>query len=459
MRLQIRQFILAATVAVFTLAAGCSADDPHFAEGNGSSSNGSNTDISVGYCVIENLLISDDDLSVSTTKASDSVDADSFIVIISQETTDVDTGEIVSTEVYKDTYANAKSAGQMEFEVGNYTIQAMSCETMPNISTRQEYKSNTYDFTIGADKVTIIDEIICNPATVKASATISADLISLFDTSDSAETELSIIVEYGTVSYTYTLSNMDDEIYFSPQDGVSTITITLVGMYNTAEANEEPVYEAVTWVQELTDVDSGQYREISIVVSNFNEGKINIEVTVKSWVTDTEIGVSVTNGLFYAVVEDEIEDSEDIPSIPESETLIIDWPGYSFGVRHTIYQADDVAAGATNPTVAFNITSETGITAMTVKIISGVLTAEELAKIGLQQSLDLVNPGSTESGLNELGFPTGDDVKGKTYLSFDISSFMPMLAAISDSGDETDFIITVQDESGYCSETLMVVVY
>lgn len=69
-----------------------------------------------------------------------------------------------------------------------------------------------------------------------------------------------------------------------------------------------------------------------------------------------------------------------------------------------------------------------GIEKFEVKIISAQLTKEELVGVGLDSEFDLANPGDLASALNDLGFPTGDAVKGQTEMIFDITIFMELLA-------------------------------
>ncbi len=96
--------------------------------------------------------------------------------------------------------------------------------------------------------------------------------------------------------------------------------------------------------------------------------------------------------------------------------------------------------------VKFNVSSETGITEFKINIDSTTLTPDELESVGLQADLDLINPGELEESLNNLGFPTGDDVKGQTSIDFDITKFIPLLNMLG-SGEHT-FTLTVSDANG-----------
>ncbi|MFI3328374.1 MAG: DUF4493 domain-containing protein [Rikenellaceae bacterium] len=127
------------------------------------------------------------------------------------------------------------------------------------------------------------------------------------------------------------------------------------------------------------------------------------------------------------------------------------WRGdYSFEDIHEISAAD------ANLPVVIDIESATGITSMDLTITSDVLTPEELSGIGLQQEMDLVNPGSCGDGLTALGFPTGDEVENQKSLVLDISSFMPMLAGLG--AGRSDFEIVVGDASGKRAVTIQILV-
>lgn len=125
-------------------------------------------------------------------------------------------------------------------------------------------------------------------------------------------------------------------------------------------------------------------------------------------------------------------------------------------------QPYDIVDAESTP-VIFSVTSETGITEFKIEIDSTTLTPDELEGVGLTNNLDLINPVKVnpetgeieldyEAKLNNLGFPTRDDVKGKTLLTFDISQFVPLLNMLG-SGDH-QFKLTVSDESGTSKATV-----
>lgn len=97
--------------------------------------------------------------------------------------------------------------------------------------------------------------------------------------------------------------------------------------------------------------------------------------------------------------------------------------------------------------VAVDINAPLCIENLVVKIESEKLTKELLEGVSLTDEFDLANPGKYEEGLKGLGLPTGSDVKGKTYIKFDISGFMSLLTPAMFQ-DIHKFVITVTDQKG-----------
>jgi len=97
--------------------------------------------------------------------------------------------------------------------------------------------------------------------------------------------------------------------------------------------------------------------------------------------------------------------------------------------------------------VVVNVAAPGGVADFTIRIDSPFLTPEELSALGLAAEMNLVTPATSQmaAGLKGLGFPVGDDVKGKTALTFNISSLIPMIAQLYDQTSDHDFTLTVTD--------------
>ncbi len=133
----------------------------------------------------------------------------------------------------------------------------------------------------------------------------------------------------------------------------------------------------------------------------------------------------------------------------------ITWDGGEFGVYYDITDSD--------LSVILKITSEVGLESVSLKINSDVLTDSALGEIDLATEMDLAAPATDDMAemlSDGLGFPIKDEVIGEKELIVDISNFMPMLSMLVKETYEgtsyTDFVITVKDANGDCTETLMV---
>ncbi len=118
-------------------------------------------------------------------------------------------------------------------------------------------------------------------------------------------------------------------------------------------------------------------------------------------------------------------------------------PGISW-VGHDITQRYDTADLQEPGSVKIKITASEGVQSLLVEI-SGALDLEGM----VPAKFDLTDPEATEAGLSQtlqdLGFPVGADVIGKTSLTFDITKFMGLMGTFP--GD-TDFTMTVVDAAG-----------
>ena len=139
----------------------------------------------------------------------------------------------------------------------------------------------------------------------------------------------------------------------------------------------------------------------------------------------------------------------------------IQWVGYNIDQRYDIYATDDDPT-----TMEILVTAKSGIKSLIVTI-EGPLTAISpetgtslLEDVKMPSSFDLVAPGKNLAGgelsttLAGLGFPTGDAVKDKTSLSFDITGFKSMLAV---APGETNFKLTLVDNDGNEIEKSMMI--
>ena len=125
--------------------------------------------------------------------------------------------------------------------------------------------------------------------------------------------------------------------------------------------------------------------------------------------------------------------------------------GCESGVRRTIEE---------NMTLTVALSADMGLKGLTIEIVSDTLTPEALQSVGLCDKLDFVNSLASTSSVNpsfdasgvgkvlqELGFITEDQIKGKNEVEISLTSFIAIINSLG--GGEHDFIITVTDNDNY----------
>lgn len=620
-----KKFIHISGLAVLLLLAGCKNEDPGFPSSAG-------TDEEVGYIVTSGLSVSvaDNEIISTTTGESSPTKSESSgseatnltrsnntQSAVDSTTTKTDPPTAEASDDYKVTILNTKTSETMNYTYadlkkeenqkipvapGTYTISAES----PDYSSYMEgdYYAN-WDMPVYAGSVTknvikatetTVNDLVCSLANIRTSVSLTPDLQSLFLPDDQATEQLpaltvTLSVGENSLIYDRTAANGEKYGYFKAVEATNTITVELEGAYNKASGDVAPEYVPVKWTREITGCKAGQWRKISIHVTNASQGNIQFQMTVENWVYDQKIDVDVTN--LYAFGEEVIPDEElsdanspvvalvghDITQgytinqnmynedlgkwtenlqatiTPQSDvslrsikllftsdnaTLLNDlsaagytnntvqiWPQNSALTSYLLIQDESGVVKATLkdagmtklftykgvhtvkfiavdskgrtsytnlkitvseggsivtegptatwvndrggqldvpfqldpndlPPVELKVESKTGITDFKIEISS---TNPEFAGLVTTMfsttSLDLINPGSNSATLSSLGFPTGDQVRNQTSLSFDISQFMSALAVFS--GEHT-FKLQVTDANGQIAKSLILIV-
>ena len=620
-----KEFLHIFCLAFLLLLSGCKNEDPGFPTTPG-------TDDEVGYIVTSGLSVTVADNEIISTTTGESSPTKSAVsgseatnltrsgntqsavdstitkaVCCSSEASDDYKVTILNTktsETMNYTYADLKKEENQKIPVapGTYTISAESPDYASYMAG--DYYAN-WDMPVYAGSVTknvikatetTVNDLVCSLANIRTSVSLTPDLQSLFLPDDQATEQLpalTVTLSVGENSLVYDRAAADGEKYgyFKAVEATNTITVELKGAYNKASGDVEPEYVPVKWTREITGCKAGQWRKISIHVTNASQGNIQFQMTVENWVYDQKIDVDVTN--LYAFGEEVIPDEElsdanspvvalvghDITQgytinqnmynedlgkwtenlqatiTPQSDvslrsikllftsdnaTLLNDlsaagytnntvqiWPQNSALTSYLLIQDESGVVKATLkdagmtklftykgvhtvkfiavdskgrtsytnlkitvseggsivtegptatwvndrggqldvpfqldpndlPPVELKVESKTGITDFKIEISS---TNPEFAGLVTTMfsttSLDLINPGSNSATLSSLGFPTGDQVRNQTSLSFDISKFMSALAVFS--GEHT-FKLQVTDANGQIAKSLILIV-
>ncbi len=322
---------------------------------------------------------------------------------------------------------------------GNYRAEAAYGDN-PIAEWEDPYYTGNATFGIEVGKVTDdVDPIECTLSNIKVTVYVNDFGFGLLG--DDVKVKVSAGAEGELV---YDSSTNDRAGYFRFVDGSSTLAAQFIGTVDGEEVDQTVLYD---------DVAEGNSYTINFQINrpdNVNPGSITITdsgITLNATITIVNETHKVDpNEPDEDIIKDDMRPSEggtgDDPNTgndPSNEGPTI--TPTSEGLE--LNQVLDVADGGE---VKFNVSSETGITEFKINIDSTTLTADELESVGLSADLDLVNPGDFEESLNNLGFPTGEDVVGKTSIDFDISQFIPLLNMLG-SGEHT-FTLTVSDANG-----------
>lgn len=620
-----KEFLHIFCLAFLLLLSGCKNEDPGFPTTPG-------TDDEVGYIVTSGLsvTVADNEIISTTTgessptkseasgsEATNLTRSNNTQSAVDSTTTKTDPPTAEASDDYKVTILNTKTSETMNYTYadlkkeenqkipvapGTYKISAESPDYASYMAG--DYYAN-WDMPVYAGSVTknvikatetTVNDLVCSLANIRTSVSLTPDLQSLFLPDDQATEQLpalTVTLSVGENSLVYDRAAADGEKYgyFKAVEATNTITVELKGTYNKASGDVEPEYVPVKWTREITGCKAGQWRKISIHVTNASQGNIQFQMTVENWVYDQKIDVDVTN--LYAFGEEVIPDEElsdanspvvalvghDITQgytinqsmynedlgkwtenlqatiTPQSDvslrsikllftsdnaTLLSDlsaagytnntvqiWPQNSALTSYLLIQDESGVVKATLkdagmtklftykgvhtvkfiavdtkgrtsytnlkitvseggsivtegptatwvndrggqldvpfqldpndlPPVELKVESKTGITDFKIEISStNQEFAELISTMFSTNNLDLINPGSNAETLASLGFPTGDQVRNQTSLSFDISQFMSALAVFS--GEHT-FKLQVTDANGQIAKSLILIV-
>lgn len=621
-----KEFLHIFCLAFLLLLSGCKNEDPGFPTTPG-------TDDEVGYIVTSGLsvTVADNEIISTTTGESSPTKSESSgseatnltrsnntQSAVDSTTTKTDPPTAEASDDYKVTILNTKTSETMNYTYadlkkeenqkipvapGTYKISAESPDYASYMAG--DYYAN-WDMPVYAGSVTknvikatetTVNDLVCSLANIRTSVSLTPDLQSLFLPDDQATEQLpalTVTLSVGENSLVYDRAAADGEKYgyFKAVEATNTITVELKGAYNKASGDVEPEYVPVKWTREITGCKAGQWRKISIHVTNASQGNIQFQMTVENWVYDQKIDVDVTN--LYAFGEEVIPDedlsdanspvvtleghdiaqgytinqsmynedlgkwNENLQAIitPQSDvtlrsikllfssdnaTLLSDlsaagytdytipiWPQndalnsylliqqgstglvkatlkdagmtklFNYKGVHTVKFIAVDSKGRTSytnlkitvseggsivtegptatwvndrggqldvpfqldpndlPPVELKVESKTGITDFKIEISStNQEFAELISTMFSTNNLDLINPGSNAETLASLGFPTGDQVRNQTSLSFDISQFMSALAVFS--GEHT-FKLQVTDANGQIAKSLILIV-
>ncbi|MBD5175971.1 MAG: DUF4493 domain-containing protein [Bacteroidales bacterium] len=332
--------------------------------------------------------------------------------------------------------------------VGAYSAVARYGENLPQAWEAPYYAGQT-SFVVVADKITSdVEPINARLSNVRVSIVFAPSLLNNMDSSAKVTVKVG---ESGTLDFTP--ADADRSGYFAYVENSSTLTATFSGDVEGIPVVESKVYDTVA---------PGSHYRITFRMHDAGEddpGSIDAGLSVDASVEIVDMNVTIDGNEEDEILEDDLRPSQGnpdpvLPTDPTDPTV----PGDKAAPKATSLEPIGDYAGFTrldldkvnevtdNLYCAWKVTSEAegGFKKFDVKIISDTLTPSELAGVGLQQDLDLINPGQFEESLSGLGFPV--NLEGKSEAEFDITGFLTLMAILG-PGDH-EFRLTVADANG-----------
>ena len=393
-----KEFLHIFCLAFLLLLSGCKNEDPGFPTTPG-------TDDEVGYIVTSGLsvTVADNEIISTTTGESSPTKSESSgseatnltrsnntQSAVDSTTTKTDPPTAEASDDYKVTILNTKTSETMNYTYadlkkeenqkipvapGTYKISAESPDYASYMAG--DYYAN-WDMPVYAGSVTknvikatatTVNDLVCSLANIRTSVSLTPDLQSLFLPDDQATEQLpalTVTLSVGENSLVYDRAAADGEKYgyFKAVEATNTITVELKGAYNKASGDVAPEYVPVKWTREITGCKAGQWRKISIHVTNASQGNIQFQMTVENWVYDQKIDVDVTN--LYAFGEEVIPDED----LSDANSPVVTLEGHDIAQGYTINQSmynEDLGKWTEN--LQATITPQSDVSLRSIKLL------------------------------------------------------------------------------------------
>ena len=319
------------TLSILVLGTGCKSEIIIFAPGTNTEEQNSE----IGYLTMTGLSVAEVAEEISSGSASGSTNSNRVAVSRASEAPDDYIVKILNQKTSEEqeyTYSALKSieGGRLALQPGTYTISAESPNYADYISTgaQAEWEIPVYrgEVTkiVQTRQETEVNDLVCKLANIKTTVSLSQDMMNLFMSDAQAESEgkqklnVTLSVDEASLTYDRATAASGREGYFKVETGNTvTMKIVLTGEYNVSPADQEPKYTTINWTNELPDCRSGQWRKISIGVTDADSGNVQFNITVENWVYDEPVEVNVMQTYSYdeETIPDEEVSDDDAPSV------------------------------------------------------------------------------------------------------------------------------------------------
>lgn len=324
-----------------------------------------------------------------------------------------------------------------------YTIDVISHNQEKAAWEAPFFKGTSKKFNIVKNQLTNAGTVTCKLSNIKVSIRFSEDLKKIME----EDCKVTVIandegrLEFGPAE---TRSG-----YFQAIEGSTTLIATFSG---TIRGNYEEIRKV------YSDVEAGQHRIITYSVKGGDptvpdeNGNINISDGISIDMSTVDESIEGNVAPDEDVIEGNRPGQED-PENPENpDKPNPDEPKDDVFTFDTAISLDKVNEAVEGNDYSVVIKSTNPLTNLKVKIESGYLTDEFLGSVGLVSEFDLANlTPELEQTLGDpegFNFPVGNNVKGQTEVTFNLTPFIPLLNLSPTPNDIHKFHLTAVDDKG-----------
>lgn len=323
--------------------------------------------------------------------------------------------------------------------VGTYTLTASKGDNVDAGWESPYYLGESSEFTINENEISgDIDPVVCKLENVKVSIYFAPVL------SGNMSPDSYVEVKVGdNAGLQYTKETEGTAGHFRHSENVSLVAT----FHGTVEGL--PTVET----KSIESVQKGHHYKITFRLNtqhNDHFGEADASVSVDASVTTVDLEHNIVIG-----EDEDLGDAERPQENPGGDTPddpVNNEPPTITGKAPIDIDAVNHITDGMTCILEINSTANGGFTTFYCDIESETLNAVELAGVGLNAHLDLIDPDdSYVNALVGLDFPVY--VGGKKYVEFNLTKFMPMLAALG--ADTHTFRLTIGDDNGTTIKNLI----
>lgn len=303
--------------------------------------------------------------------------------------------------------------------VGTCTVEVTSAEAPTNGFDIPYYKGST-TCEIKENEIVDVPAITCKLANMMFSVEYDEE----FKSKMSEDVVTTITV--GDNSLEIPGSETRKAYLVAPGGETTSITVTLKGTIDGEAIDYSERFDVKTGVHNVI-----KYDFVPVSDGTGDGSTLKVAINVDSSLTGSDEVIGVNPGEEPGI-DDFPEDGGEEPGDGDGEqnmpTIVgSNFNGSPFDISKDVLNVS-IKTDMDNPIpLQVTLSAPNGIAHVYVTIDSETLTEDLLTEVNLAKNFDLAEPGDLESGLNNLGLPTGQKVIGQETVLFDITNFTPLL--------------------------------